>query len=70
MVSSGVVRGPIIGNILYTIFNDSLLWQLKLPVLGFADIKLLVNVSERSQADVQDELNITVTRSLKHQIVL
>lgn len=70
-VFSGVIQGFFIGAMLYTIFEDTLFWQLKLPALSFAeDIRFIVDVSVHSQADVQYELDIIVIWSLEHKMVL
>ena len=57
-VSSGIVQGSTLGPDLFTIFADSLLRSVSLPVDGFADdIKFLADVTVKSKSEVQAELD-------------
>ena len=70
-VISGVVQGSVCGPRLYTIFIDSLIRKIRLPLAGFADdIKFLADVAIHSAEEVQTEINVVVDWSKENHTPL
>ena len=55
---SGTIQGSMLGPVLYTVHNNSLLRTIKNPKMGFADdFKMIADVTANSKAEVQLEID-------------
>ncbi len=71
-VISGTIQGSVLGPILYTVLNNSLLRTIKKnPKMGFADdFKMIADVTVNSKAEVQLEIDSIAKWAKDHDMPL